>query len=320
MTRRFFACAILALALSGSLLAQSQPPSDGPQQRQPDRPKDNADQNRETAKATFPKATVDISGSTAETTKDGSGIDQDEAEHLRSVFLEKAVDPVTWFTLLLFLVAWRQFVVMRRQADLMKEGLTIAAQDSETARLTSSTTQENLEIVKLQLRPYLRCSGCRLYKPKYGMLAADLEFRNDGNTPAGIVSIDRRYSFALVTPERGGGTSADEGFTVAEVFPNPDRYVTTIEIANDDVPSHTFALQIYGRITYINRLSKTREYCDFGYQIQRLSDGEIVYHSAPGLFDAMKWIIDDQRTRRTAGNSPIFLGGDPNLSVSSKQE
>jgi hypothetical protein len=103
---------------------------------------------------------------------------QQHTTPLRDKFLERLIDPVTWFTFALAVFAWRTWLVYERQADVMTHSLA-HTQEIERAYLTMSHAPPGL-------------FGDALLEERLdnGLhdVSVSIKVQNNGNTPANVLT------------------------------------------------------------------------------------------------------------------------------------
>jgi len=212
----------------------------------------------------------------------------------------------------------RQTEFIREQASNMVKGLALTREAAKAAQDSANAARDNVELAKVQLRPYVEVAWCKLIDGELfpGQLIVQLGIVNNGGTPAGITSFETNYNFALVTEDFSRTERSDDGFYIGEVFPSPSVFLYKIDIDRKAVPSEPFTLQVYGRIIYHNRVDNRPETIDFGHMITKLTDGNLTYQRADGMRQAFE-SFREQAGKKT--RSAVFLGGDPHIGVSSRR-
>jgi hypothetical protein len=142
-------------------------------------------------------ARVPINKPDAERDHSNTNTQAGQADRLMATFLEKLVDPVTWFTLLLLIVSALQWCAMRRQSELMRRSLVATRRSNHIARSASEVADRSLRLLN---KPWLDTDGWTVREirgpdPQEGWegplesLRIEFNIVNPSNTPATIYRV-----------------------------------------------------------------------------------------------------------------------------------
>jgi hypothetical protein len=222
----------------------------------------NTSTNPTQAQAPAAPATIPINQSNPTPGQPQTASQNQQSDPLWPKFLERAVDPVTWFTGLLLLVSFFQLLAMRHQSQHMSEGLELTKVSNAISDRTAAAAAEALKITQRGPIGIISAEFERFNLEQPPTLA--LRIRNFGHAPVSLKEMTTNIWTGAPLPEQ---PKRDPWKQIGGVVP-PEQVVgfrSYFEKApfskedGDRFRAEAFTVHVYGAIRYNDGFGTIRE-------------------------------------------------------------